>query len=171
MLRLIGAVLVIGATGAMGLSGVRRLRARVAAIGSLVVSLELMESEICSRLAPMRQVLEQLSDEAPDPARKLFRNAAAGMERLGKFAFSQIWREAVKSTRELGLRQDEAETLSELGLCLGRYDVKEQSESILRVKRRMESFLKRAEAERDRDSKLHAFFGIASGVFAVIILL
>ena len=40
-----------------------------------------------------------------------------------------------------------------------------------RVRRRMETYLKRAEEERDRDSKLHAFFGVAAGLFAVTILL
>ena len=36
---------------------------------------------------------------------------------------------------------------------------------------RLETALKRAEEERDRDSRLHAFFGLASGLFAAIILL
>ncbi|MGM9521646.1 MAG: stage III sporulation protein AB [Oscillospiraceae bacterium] len=171
MIRIIGAALIIASTGMMGLAGVRRLRARVSALEAVIASLDIMESEICSRLTPMREVLEKLSTEAPPPARALYVNAAEGMSALGRCSFSTIWSNAVKRTGELKLTEEEAGTLCELGLCLGRYDVREQAETIARVRRRMEAFLKRAEVERERDSKLHAFFGVASGLFAVIILL
>ena len=170
MIRTMGAVLVIAATGLVGLRGVIRLRRRVQVLEGLIVALQMMESEICSCLTPMREVLEKLSKEAPPPVRKLYSNAVEGMAELGRCSFFAIWREAVERSRELPLTREEAETLTELGLCLGRYDVREQAEAIGRVRRRLEIYLKRAEDERTRDSKTHAFFGVASGVFAVMIL-
>jgi stage III sporulation protein AB len=171
VIRIIGVVLIMTSTAAMGFAGVRRLKNRVVSLDAIITSLDVMESEICSRLAPMREVLEQLSSEAPEPARRLYANALKEMERLGRCSFYTIWRDSVDKTRELMLNDDEKGTLEELGLCLGRYDVKEQSESIRRVRRKMERFLDRAEEQRRRDSKLHAFFGVVSGIFAVIILL
>lgn len=171
MIRYIGAALVICATGSMGVLGAMGLRRRAAAIEGIIVSLELMESEICSRMTPMRDVLELLSATAPVRVRGLFRRATESMSAIGRCSFFSLWRSAVESSRELRLRPDEIQTLSELGLCLGRYDVKEQAEAISRVRRRMELYLKRAEEERDRDGKLHAIFGIISGLFAVIILI
>ncbi len=171
MTRLLGAGLVVLATGSMGLRGILRLRRRAGALEALIVSLQLMESEICSRLAPMREVLELLSREAPPPVRGLYRRAYGGLEALGRCSFYAIWRMAVEKSRELDLREEDEELLSSLGLSLGRYDVREQSEAIARTRRRLESSLRRAREERDRDSRLHAFFGLASGLFAVIILL
>ncbi len=171
MIRVIGAVLIIASTSAIGVRGVLRLRGRVKSLESLIASLDIMESEICTRLTPMREVLEMLSSGAPLPGRRLFENAANGMERLGKTSFYSIWSESVQRTKELALRPQEREVLSELGLCLGRYDVREQAETIARIRRRLEIFLKKSEEERDRDSKIHAFFGVAAGLFAVIILL
>ena len=171
MIRGVGALLVICATGAMGLLGTAGLRRRAAAIGGITVSLELMENEICSRMTPMRDVLDMLSRTAPVSARGLYRRACEGMSAIGRCSFYAVWRGAVETSRELRLRPEEAETLAELGLCLGRYDVKEQAEAISRVRRRMEVYLKRAEEERDRDGKLHAIFGVVSGLFAAIILL
>ncbi len=171
MIRLLGAALVIGATGTMGALGVLSLRRRVRVLEGLIVSLQLMESEICSRMTPMREVLDMLSGSAPACVRGLFRRATEGMSALGRCSFYTIWKNAVAGSYELRLRPQEAELLTELGLCLGRYDVREQAEAIGRLRRRLELILRRAEAERDRDSRLHAFFGIASGIFAVIILL
>lgn len=166
-----GAALVICATGTMGALSVRALRRRVRVLEGLITSLQMMEGEICSRMTPMREVLEMLSGSAPVCVRGLFGRAVDGMSALGRCSFYSIWKNAVGCSRELGLRQDEAQLLSELGLCLGRYDVREQAEAITRVRKRLELMLRRAEEERDRDSRLHAFFGLASGVFAVIILL
>ena len=59
MIRLLGAALVIGATGTMGALGVLSLRRRVRVLEGLIVSLQLMESEICSRMTPMREVLDR----------------------------------------------------------------------------------------------------------------
>lgn len=171
MLRYLGAALVIFATGSMGLSGVRRLRGRTRSLEGIVFSLELMEMEICSRLAPMREVLEKLSTDAPVSVRGFFRRALGGLGELGSRSFFSIWSGAVDASRELLLTPEETELLRELGLCLGRYDVREQAETISRVRRRFEAYLSRAEEERRRDTKLHAFFGVASGIFAVIILL
>lgn len=171
MIRILGAVLMILSTTAMGYGGVRRLRERVRNLEGIIASLDVMESEICSHLTPMREVLEMLSRNAPVQSRRLFENVADGMCALGRCSFYSIWREGVETTKELLLKPEEAETLVELGLCLGRYDVREQAEMISRVRRRLEIFLKRAEEERERDTKMHAFFGISAGIFAVIILI
>ncbi len=171
MIRLFGAALVVLATGSMGLHGILRLRRRVNTLEGLIVSLQLMESEICSRMASTRDVLELLSREAPGPVRGLYRRAWGGLEALGRCSFYAIWRMAVERSVELDLRPEETALMTSLGLSLGRYDIREQAEAIGRTRRRLEAALKRAEEERDRDSRLHAFFGLASGLFAVIILL
>ncbi len=171
MIRWIGAALVIAATGGMGLMGVWRLRRASQALEGLIASLQIMESEICTRMTPMREVLELLGKTAPQSVRGLYRRALGGMGELGMRSFYSIWASAVRASRELALGEDEERVLTELGLCLGRYDVREQAEAISRVRRRLEPALLRAEEQRRRDTKLHAFFGLASGLFAVMILL
>jgi stage III sporulation protein AB len=61
--------------------------------------------------------------------------------------------------------------LTELGVRLGRYDVGEQAAAIGHAQRRLEEHIRRAEAERDSNAKVHAFLGVAAGLFAIIILL
>ena len=56
-------------------------------------------------------------------------------------------------------------------MSLGRYDIGEQRSAIAYAERRMDEFLHKAEADREKNSKVHAFLGVAAGVFAVVILL
>lgn len=171
LIKTIGAVLIMSATISCGIAGVARLGHRVRCFEAIIAALSVMESEICVRLTPMREVLDMLSRDGPELSRGLFSRASSGMERLGSVPFSDIWGDAVHESFDLELRRDEEEALWELGLSLGKYDVESQTENISRIRRRMEKFLLRAEEEKRRDTKVKAFFGIAAGVFAVIILI
>lgn len=171
MIRLIGAVLITAGTAAWGVMGVLSLRSRVNSLSALVSALGVMKSEICDRLTPMPELLRQMSREAAYPASLLFKNAAEKIPSIGVKPFSSIWRQAVAGTPELLLTPAEELVLTELGVVLGRYDVSEQRSAISYAERRMEDFLRRAEADRDKNSKVRAFLGIAAGVFAIVILL
>jgi stage III sporulation protein AB len=130
-----------------------------------------MKSEICDRLTPMPELLKQMAAEATYPASLLFKNASEKMVSLGSRPFSAIWRQAVQNTPELLLKPPEELILTELGMSLGRYDVGEQRSAIAYAARRMDECRSRAEADRDKNSKVHAFLGVAAGLFVVVILL
>jgi stage III sporulation protein AB len=130
-----------------------------------------MKSEICDRLTPMPELLKQLTNEASPPASMLFKNAAEKIPSLGSRSFSSLWSQAVMETPELLLTPQEELVLKELGMSLGRYDTGEQKNAIQYAERRMDEYARKAETERERNSKVHAFLGIAAGLFAVVILL
>jgi stage III sporulation protein AB len=171
MIRLIGAVLITAGTAAWGLLGVFRLRSRVKSLNAIVSALGVMKSEICDRLTPMPELLKLLGNEATYPASQLFKNAADKIPSLGSKPFSSIWGQAVLETPELLLTTQEELVLKELGMSLGRYDTGEQKNAIQYAERRMDEYTRKAETERERNSKVHAFLGVAAGLFAVVILL
>ena len=171
MINIIGAIMLIGAAAAWGVGSVLRLKGRVQNLSSILTALEVMRGEICERLTPMPELLEMLRDESPYPAGLFFEKVRNSMSDLGTYSFAAIWRRSVETTPELLLTEQETQTLAELGFSLGRYDAKEQSNALSYTIRRMEIFLQKAEAQRDKDSKTQAFLGVAAGVFAVIILL
>lgn len=171
MIRLIGAVLITAGTAAWGLLGVFRLRSRVKSLSAIVSALGVMKSEICDRLTPMPELLKLLAADATYPASALFINASEKIPSLGSKPFSAIWNQAVQDTPELLLTPPEALVLKELGMSLGRYDTGEQRSALLYAERRMDEFARKAEMERERNSKVHAFLGVAAGLFAVVILL
>jgi stage III sporulation protein AB len=171
MIRIIGAVLITAGAAAWGFLGVVRLRTRAKSLTALASALGAVKSEICDRLTPMPELLEQMEAEATYPANLLFKNASEKLSSLGNKPFSAIWGQAVKATPELLLTPSEELVLTELGLSLGRYDITEQKSAISYAQRRMEEYSRKAEAEREKNSKVHAFLGVAAGIFAVVILL
>jgi len=171
MIRLIGAVLITAGAAAWGLLGVFRLRSRVRSLNALVSALGVMKSEICERLTPMPELLKLLGNEATPPASLLFKNAAEKIPSLGSKPFSTLWNQAVHETPELLLAPPEELALKELGLSLGRYDIGEQRSALQYAERRLGDYARKAETEREKNSKVHAFLGVAAGLFAVVILL
>ena len=171
MIKLIGAILLIGGTAAWGISGVLRLRARCRSLTSITHALGVMQSEICDRLTPMPELLSQLGEEAEYPARLLYKNAENKLSTLGNTHFGAIWRQAVTATPELLLTAPEEAALVELGTSLGKYNVEEQKNAISYTRRRLEEYVKRAEIVRETDSKVRAFLGVASGIFAVVLFI
>ena len=172
MITLIGAVLLIGGTAAYGIRGVLRLRERSRCLAAIAHVINVMQSEICDRLTPMPELLSQLSEEAEYPVNLLFKNAEEKMSAaLGGVSFAIIWKQAVCATPELMLKEQERTTLCELGLSLGRYNIEEQKSALEYAHRRMEDFVRKADNERDTNSKVHAFLGVAAGIFAAVILI
>lgn len=171
MLKILGAIMITAATAAFGFSAVLRLRARVKILAGMTAAIEVMKNEICDRLTPMPELLELLEGETEAPVSIFFNNCCKKMGTLGSVSFASVWKSALEETPELLMSEREIQTLSELGYVLGRYDSNEQKSAFSYTVRRMESFLQKAEEERDSQSKLHAFLGVAAGVFVVIMLI
>lgn len=171
MFKIIGAVMIAASAAAIGMMSVFKLRQRVRSLASLTSALGAVRSEVCDRLTPIPELLEQMAQEASYPANRLFANASAKMFELGDKPFSVIWLESVKATPELTLNDTEVQVLKELGTGMGRYNADEQRGAFTYAQRRFEEFLHTAEAARDTNSKMHAFLGVSAGLLAVIILI
>lgn len=171
MLSVIGAVLIIGATATVGLSSVWRMRTRVRALTGLIAAVDTMKSEICDRLTPLPELVEQLTREAASPVDRLFHRTVQEMSELGIQSFYFLWKNAVEASRELELTEPERQTLIDLGRSLGRYDTEEQRGAFTYALRRLEGYLRKAEEERTKQSRVHAVLGIVAGVFVVIVLM
>ena len=171
MLNAIGAVLIVGATATVGLTGLWRLSARVRIFAALISALETLKNEICDRMTPLPVLLEQLSQEADPPVDRLFDRAVRQMEQIGARSFYLIWKGAVEESPELELTKGEQKSLIDLGRTLGRYDTEEQRTALNYILTRLEAYRKRAEEERRTSGKIYAVLGFAVGVFVVIILL
>jgi len=169
--KIIGAIMVTAATTSLGVMSVRQLKRRVRSLCSLVGALDIMRSEICTRLTPMPELLELLAAQTEEPANIFFANCLIRQRSMRGRPFAELWRSALESTEELELKEYELEPLLELGPALGRYDTDRQGEAILAAKKRLEAFLQKAESERDRESRTRAMLGVAAGVMITIILI
>jgi stage III sporulation protein AB len=171
VIRFIGAILITAGAGAWGFLSVLRLRRRANILLALSGAIEIMKSEVYDRLTPMPELMRLLMEDTPYPVSALFRRVHEKMETLGRKPFSSLWSAAIAESPELLLKEEERRAISELGYFLGRYDAGEQKSALVRVQRRMEEYARRAEAERDKKTPVHAFLGVAAGVFVSVLLL
>ena len=171
MFRLIGAALVIGATGAFGLGSMQRLGARVRVLRGLITAVQTTQSEICDRLTPLPALIAQLAAEATPPVDQFFHRLQGGMAGLGERPFSAIWKQTLEGSPELHLGEGAYALFADLGKTLGRYDIEDQRHVLRYTARRLEGYLEQAEEQRRERGKVHAVLGVAAGVFVVLILL
>ena len=171
MIKLVGALLIVFGTAAWGIGSVMKMRTRSKALSAIISSLEIMAEEIGVNLTPMPELVEMLSNMAPQPANLFYRNVKAELLKLGTESFGRIWQTGLDNSGELMLEKGEKEILSELGLELGKYDGESQRRMIRSAIRRLMIIADAAERERRESSKLHGFLGVAAGMFAVVVLI
>lgn len=171
MLRLLGILLLIGSCTVMGLIKGASLRRRARTLRAAVDALEMLRSEICTRLTPMPELCSRLAAEGPEETRQLFAFALDGLERLGERSFALIWAEAAEKWASGSLQREEKEAIAALGLSLGRFDASEQELAINRGIERLEGRLASAEAEAKTGGRLYGGLGLASGLMLSVMLI
>lgn len=169
MLRIIGAVLLIGGAASLGFSAAASLGRRVRTLRALLGALELMERELSFRLTPMPDLLDELSRRTAQPLRAFFSRCRAGLDRLGQTDFGQLWRESLEQT-PLGLGDEELSLLAGLGGILGRYDGEGQRAALERCRGQLSETLRRAEADRIQQGRMYGVLGLSAGAFLAIML-
>lgn len=169
MLKLMGALAVIGACLALGSYRAAELRARARLLSALCSALELLSSEITCRLTDLPDAAERLSLGGPAASRDFFAMLAQRMERIGERGFSEIWDECVAELPSLA--EAERSALCELGLALGRYGAQEQAQAIALCRDTLGAAAERESGEAARGGKLATSLGLTVGLLLAVLLI
>ncbi len=170
MLKLLGALLVIGGGAWAGLSAAGELSRRAKVLDAWADALSLMENELSFRLSAMPELTERLSQSARSPAREVFLDLQKGLKRLGEASFEELWRGAL-SSHPGGLRGEELDELKNLGAVLGRYGWEDQCKSLETARRALTGWADLAREELRQKGKAYAALGVTLGAFLTILLL
>ena len=171
MLKIIGAILIVGAASVIGLSASAKLSAQHRVLSAFARVLNIMNSEICQLLTPLDELLSKLSGIAPAPLDTFFKDCLSAMEKSRDTPFGIIWAKTVARATYLNLRPAERQVVSELGAILGRYSADEQSRAIAHAVRTIEAAATAAEAECSRLGRLYGRLGIICGIAIVIVFI
>ena len=155
MLRMMGAALLIGGTGAFGLGQALRLRRRAETLRRLSDALADMRREITLHRTPMGELLHRLEKTQPSPVNALFARAGYLLGELGGRSFALIWRQAVE----------------EIGCWLGRFDAAQQSAALDRVRSRLDNYADAAADAAKKDGRVKTALGLAAGACCAILLM
>lgn len=168
-MKLAGAVLILLAGICAGHCLVAERRARIAALGDFIRSLEWMHGEMQLLATPLPELLTQAAGKSGRVSKALFEAITAKLDHLGEESFSSIWQSELPRCCGM-LRQEEQEELASLGMLLGRFSLDEQLLAIEHCVRNLSG--KREALERSAPSFRRLALGlcVSSGALLVIIL-
>lgn len=169
MLRVMGAVLVMAGTVGLGWRGVQRLGERVEALRGLQGAVAYLEEELAFRFTPLPQLLEQLSQNRKGAVGAFFGKMGKKMEQCD-VPLRQSWRQAVEETLPM-LKDEERQTVAELGEVLGQYDAQTQAQALKLAGERLAGSYMAAQEERGRLGKVYLALGVAGGLVTVLMLM
>lgn len=172
MLKLLGAILIIGSCGALGLSARQSLRERILAVDGFLKALERIESEIAYRLTPSPELIALLARESDDRIAPVFRSMERKLGQNDGLSLAYKWCRALRDDAPgCGLRAEEIGILCDASSFLGRYDSEQQLRSLQLTRKRLTQVRDEAAEDLKNKGNLYRTCGLTLGVLTVIVLL
>lgn len=168
MLKLIGAILVIGGAGGFGISKGCRFLRQMRQLREFAAALEILKCELNYTLLPLGKLCEVTAQRSRGVCAQFFLNFSSLLESgtpRGRAASR-----AMDETRGLCLPSDAKLALLELCGALGRYDLDGENRLLQLTMHRLNAALERTETEKKPLVRSYAALGISVGVALTILM-
>ncbi|MBS4176376.1 stage III sporulation protein SpoIIIAB [Lederbergia citrea] len=171
MIKIIGAICILGATTWAGFESSKKLSERPKQLQLFRNSLQTLDAEIMYGHTPLGEASRKIAAQLPDPVASHYKIFA---ERLGKegATVKSAWGESLKEVwSRTALKQSEYEILLQFGENLGRHDRLTQQKQIMLTLVHLE---REEEGARDRQKnyeKMVKSLGVLIGMLFIILLL
>lgn len=158
--------------GMIGLAwrAVGRLGERAELLRGLQGTVSYLEEELSFRHTPLPRLFAYLGQSRRKPIGSFFQAVLRELETAGTSSFQQCWEKAVREELPW-LKEEERQTLEELGEVLGRYDAQTQAKALELAGRRLADAYLEAQAQRQRLGKVYLALGAAGGLVTVLVLI
>lgn len=171
MLKLLGSILIIGASAALGLAVRQKVVIRLHALTEWIDCVNLLMLEIGDRGTPLHDACLVLSRSRNGLIAPFFRKLAEQIGGLPEFDFRKIWRNGIKNNMaEWEFGTSEQEVLNGIADYLGQYDGEAQVKSLRNAMVRLQAMRNEAAEELRSKSSLYRTCGTALGILLVLIL-
>lgn len=172
MMRLLGSVLVLGATLWFGAYFVAKEKYRLQELAELERAILLLQSQIAYLSAPLTEVLESIGWKAEGVIGEIFAQAAAVMAERERASAEEIWTEAwSKQRNRIFLTAEDFDMVLSFGKTLGYLDKAQQEGSICLLLRYLEEALAQGRKRLEKNGRLYYGIGGLSGLLIIVTLL
>ncbi len=169
MLKLIGAIMMIGATTAIGISKMESMALRVRTLEAFVAAFDRINAEISFSLTPLPEVFYGLARTIPNPVGEFFSRCVALGGDLTEASLYPVWNRALREVKNL--LPEDRRIIAQAGNVLGKFDPENQQQSMAAVTEGVRNCLAAAEEKRKNESRTCAALAVASGFALVIIFI
>lgn len=169
-MKKLGAMLILFSCLLYCLRFIKGQRARLRELESLALLLESMGTELGQRLTPLPELIGLMEGRAGGSAEAFVARLQASLPRLGDESFADIWRGSASDSFRL-LNEQELNSVAELGVYLGRFDIAAQLRAIddcARLLRDLALLLRREQRDKRR---VRLGLACAGGAMLVIVLI
>lgn len=168
-MRWVGAFLVLLAGGYVGFSIALSHRKEERTFRQIIAAINYMECELQYRLTPLPQLLGQASQETAGIVRNVLAELAFELNNQITPQVSSCM--DIVLLKQNDISQNIKEAFSQLGQCLGRFDLQGQLKELDYVRVFCTSHLNDLEANRDARLRSYQTLGLCAGAALAILLL
>lgn len=172
MLKVIGAFMIISASGIVGLVIARNYSLRPQQIRYLQSGMQMLETEILYGLTPLPLAMERVGRRLPKPISLLFLHTAKLLVAEGDYTAGEAWEKALLILEEeSALIGEDLDTLKYFGQSLGGSDKDEQSKNLTLIKEHLKNLAQKADMAKEKNQKLWQYLGFSFGAVVALILI
>ncbi|NLW45899.1 MAG: hypothetical protein GXY86_00950 [Firmicutes bacterium] len=171
MIKLVGAILVIGTSTLIGFLMAERLNERSRLLRLLLRLLNIIKTEIGYHSGLLTEVFQKAAQLINDP--KLTLSLAKIAQNIGfgsDYNITELWEGFINEKTMTALIKDDRAVLKELGVYLGSTDRQDQVARIEGARAGLQLNLEAADLERVKGVRLYRYFGFAVGAVLVCLL-
>lgn len=171
MLKLVGAVLVVAASGLCGLSVAGNYSRRPRELRTLRSALQMLETEVAYGATHLPEALKQVAGNSDRLAGPFFSQAAAELSSPAGITAAKAWENALNHYYPgTALKPQDLSILRSLGSSLGKSDRKDQVKHLHLAMEQIENSIAIAEEEAARNVKLWSYLGFLFGLTTVLVI-
>ncbi|WP_058485258.1 stage III sporulation protein SpoIIIAB [Defluviitalea phaphyphila] len=171
MIKLIGALLIIGGSTFIGFLIDKLERYRMNDLKNLQRALIFLKGEIDYMITPLPVAMEQVGNRIGDNIGQIFIYAGKQMMKKTGYTVTEIWKESVNSHIDnTYLSKEDKNILLSLGNALGYLDKEMQKNNIDLSILYLKEEIKRLDMHHQKNGRLYRSLGILGGLLIVILL-
>ncbi len=171
MIKLLGSVMVVAASGLGGIAVAGNYSRRPKELRSIRSALQMLETEISYGATHLQEALNLVAERCDKNVSLIFSGTAAVLSARTGATAAQAWEKSINSYyREAALKAQDLSILRNLGSSLGISDREDQIKHLRLAMEQISNECFKAEEEAARNVKLWSYLGFLSGFLVVIVL-
>lgn len=171
MLKLIGGLLVISATGVAGWRVARGYARRPVELRQFMAALQVLETEITYVATPLPDAFSRLAEQVDQPAAAFFRQVAGELRSSRGISARDAWNQALAEYFPWSaLSRSDLGILRGLGNSIGLSDREDQGKHLRLAAEQLKMALAAAEDQAAKNVKLWNYLGLLGGLLVVLAL-
>lgn len=172
MQRLIGAVLILTATGGAGYVYGKDLKRYLVKMQYYRYVMSLIRGEIGYTSAPLPEIFSEISRRVKEPFGTWLRMTASELENREEYGFAHVWYRCVdKYLKELGFNSEHMILLKEPGTFLGSFEKDTMDHTMQLYLNRVDLEIEKLREGMTSKIRLGSCLGVLSGIFLIVLLL